>query len=188
LSASRHGCICRLTCMRAPEDARVVAQHFVRGMGTCTTSGGLSLCRLHSTASRRPRLRRPVAVVVSRSSPSFGHRGRSSSCWRSLVVPAARLVVGGVVVVVAQDVPFLGCRCPLRFWGLAKASAFLRADVGDACGRRSPFEASSLCLFLNPLRLIFLGPFGPLGRLVPAVDPDSRVSSLRHRRVWWWCS
>jgi hypothetical protein len=68
---------------------------------------------------------------------------------------------------------------------LAKASACLRADDGDASGQCSPIKASFMCLLLSPYRLIFLG---HLGCLAPTVNPDSRVSSLRRRRVWWWCS
>jgi hypothetical protein len=51
---------------------------------------------------------------------------------------------------------FQGRQCVLRFRA-AKASACLRADDGDTCGRRSPLEASFLCLLLSPHQLIFLG-------------------------------
>jgi hypothetical protein len=103
------------------------------------------------------------------------------------VVTGACLVVGDVVVLLVQDVHFQGCRCVLRFRE-AKANACLRADDSDACGRRSPLEASFMCPLLNPHRLISVRHLSLLGHLVPAVDPASRVLSLHHRRVWWWRS
>jgi hypothetical protein len=157
-------------------------QHDQQPTGRADAHGRGLVSRLPARAGFRFRPRRRSLAAVIGSSPSCGRR---VVVWRSLVVLVPCLVVGGVVVGLAQVAPFQGCRCPLRFRGLAKASACLRADDSDVCERRPPLEASFLCLLLSPHWLIFRGHLGPLGRLVLAVVPDSRLSSLRRRQVWW---
>jgi hypothetical protein len=71
---------------------------------------------------------------------------------------------------------FQGRQCVLRFRA-AKASACLRADDGDTCGRRSPLEASFLCLLLSPHQLIFLG---HLVRLVVLSPRSIQTLMCRH--------
>jgi hypothetical protein len=60
---------------------------------------------------------------------SDGAASRASGWLADWLRPAC----GGVVVVLAQDEPFQGSWRPLRGWGLAKASACLQANDGDAC-------------------------------------------------------
>jgi hypothetical protein len=45
--------------------------------------------------------------------------------WRSLAVPATCLVVGGMVVVLAQDVPFSGSSVSFEVFGLGESQCLL---------------------------------------------------------------
>jgi hypothetical protein len=56
--------------------------------------------------------------------------------------------------------------------------------TADACGRRSPLEASLQCLLLRPHRLIFMENLGPLSRLVPRSATCG--SMLPPVSLRWW--
>jgi hypothetical protein len=94
--------------------------------------------------------------------------GGSWGCWQKL------MLVRGLMT---------GCsRVPLT---LLKASSIPAFPLPQLC---SPLAAGRSGV--SPPLILWSWVCVPIffGRLVPAVDPDSHVSSLRRRRAWWWCS